>query len=105
SLDSMPGKQMSIDSDMRAGMIEMDEAKRRRNKLEQESQLFGAMDGAMKFVKGDAIAGLIVIAVNMIGGISIGIFQRDMEAGEALGLYSLLTIGDGLVQQIPALFV
>ncbi len=105
SLDSMPGKQMSIDSDMRAGMIELDEAKRRRNKLEQESQLYGAMDGAMKFVKGDAIAGLIIIAVNLVGGISIGIFQRGLDAGNALNLYALLTIGDGLVQQIPALFV
>ncbi|MBE7203678.1 MAG: type III secretion system export apparatus subunit SctV, partial [Parafilimonas terrae] len=105
SLDSMPGKQMSIDSDMRAGMIELDEAKRRRNKLEKESQLYGAMDGAMKFVKGDAIAGLIIIAVNMIGGIAIGTMQRGMPIGEALDRYSLLTIGDGLVSQIPALFV
>jgi type III secretion protein V len=105
SLDAMPGKQMSIDSDMRAGVIELDEAKRRRNKLEKESQLYGAMDGAMKFVKGDAIAGLIIIAVNLIGGISIGMLQRGMPAGEALNLYALLTIGDGLVQQIPALFV
>lgn len=105
SLDAMPGKQMSIDSDMRAGMIELDEAKRRRNKLEQESQLYGAMDGAMKFVKGDAIAGLIIIAVNLVGGISIGMFQRGLDAGEALHLYSLLTIGDGLISQIPALFV
>ncbi len=105
SLDSMPGKQMSIDSDMRAGMIELDEAKRRRNKLEQESQLYGAMDGAMKFVKGDAIAGLIIIAVNLVGGVSIGMFQRGLDAGQALDLYALLTIGDGLVSQIPALFV
>ncbi|RVU11988.1 EscV/YscV/HrcV family type III secretion system export apparatus protein [Methylobacterium oryzihabitans] len=105
SLDSMPGKQMSIDSDMRAGMIELDEAKRRRNKLEKESQLYGAMDGAMKFVKGDAIAGLIIIAVNMIGGIAIGTMQRGMPLAEALDRYSLLTIGDGLVSQIPALFV
>lgn len=105
SLDSMPGKQMSIDSDMRAGQIEIDEAKRRRSKLEQESQLYGAMDGAMKFVKGDAIAGLIIIAVNMIGGISIGVFQRGLPGGEALNLYALLTIGDGLISQIPALFV
>ncbi len=105
SLDAMPGKQMSIDSDMRAGMIELDEAKRRRNKLEQESQLYGAMDGAMKFVKGDAIAGLIIIAVNLVGGISIGMFQRGLDAGEALHLYALLTIGDGLIAQIPALFV
>lgn len=105
SLDSMPGKQMSIDSDMRAGMIELDEAKRRRNKLEKESQLYGAMDGAMKFVKGDAIAGLIIVAVNLIGGLLIGTMQRGMPLNEALDRYALLTIGDGLVQQIPALFV
>jgi len=105
SLDSMPGKQMSIDSDMRAGLIELDEAKRRRNKLEKESQLYGAMDGAMKFVKGDAIAGLIVIAVNLIGGISIGTLQRGLDVSEAMHVYTLLTIGDGLVQQIPALFI
>ena len=105
SLDSMPGKQMSIDSDMRAGQIEMDEAKRRRNKLEKESQLYGAMDGAMKFVKGDAIAGLIIIAVNMLGGITIGTMQHGMSVSEALQRYSLLTIGDGLVSQIPALFI
>jgi len=105
SLDSMPGKQMSIDSDMRAGMIELDEAKRRRNKLEKESQLYGAMDGAMKFVKGDAIAGIIIAAVNLIGGLCIGVLQRGMPLGDAMNRYSLLTIGDGLVQQIPALFV
>ncbi|MGR3483851.1 MAG: type III secretion system export apparatus subunit SctV [Paracoccaceae bacterium] len=105
SLDAMPGKQMSIDSDMRAGMIEMGEAKTRRGKLEKESQLYGAMDGAMKFVKGDAIAGLIIIAVNIIGGIAVGTTQRGMEVGEAMEIYALLTIGDGLVAQIPALFI
>ncbi len=105
SLDSMPGKQMSIDSDMRAGMIEIDEAKKRRNKLEKESQLYGAMDGAMKFVKGDAIAGLIIIAVNIIGGVMIGTYQRDMTMTEALDVYAILTIGDGLVAQVPALFI
>jgi len=105
SLDSMPGKQMSIDSDMRGGQIDMDEAKRRRGKLERESQLYGAMDGAMKFVKGDAIAGLIIIAINLIGGISIGVFQRGMTAAEAMNRYSLLTVGDGLVAQIPALLI
>lgn len=105
SLDAMPGKQMSIDSDMRAGMIEIDEAKRRRSKLEKESQLYGAMDGAMKFVKGDAIAGLIIIAVNIIGGVVIGTSQRGLETSEALDVYSILTIGDGLVSQIPALFI
>ncbi|MEM8796790.1 MAG: type III secretion system export apparatus subunit SctV [Pseudomonadota bacterium] len=105
SLDSMPGKQMSIDSDMRAGMIEMDEAKARRGKLEKESQLYGAMDGAMKFVKGDAIAGLIIIAVNIIGGVMIGVNQRGLTMSEALDIYAILTIGDGLVSQIPALFI
>lgn len=105
SLDAMPGKQMSIDSDMRAGLIDMDEAKARRGKLEKESQLYGAMDGAMKFVKGDAIAGLIIIFVNIIGGMTIGTMQRGMTSGEALEVYAILTIGDGLVAQIPALFI
>lgn len=105
SLDSMPGKQMSIDSDMRAGQIEMDEAKRRRSKLEKESQLYGAMDGAMKFVKGDAIASIIIIFVNLIGGLTIGSLQRGLPVGEALNLYALLSIGDGLIAQIPALFI
>lgn len=105
SLDSMPGKQMSIDSDMRAGVIDLAEAKHRRERLEQESQLYGAMDGAMKFVKGDAIAGMIIIVVNLAGGISIGMFQRGLPASQALDLYALLTVGDGLIAQIPALFV
>ena len=105
SLDAMPGKQMSIDGDMRAGTIDMQEAKRRRNQVEKESQLYGAMDGAMKFVKGDAIAGLIIVAVNLLGGILIGTGQRGLEAGEATQIYSILTIGDGLISQIPALFI
>jgi type III secretion protein V len=105
SLDAMPGKQMSIDSDMRAGLIDIDEAKSRRGKLEKESQLYGAMDGAMKFVKGDAIAGIIIIFVNIIGGMTIGTLQRGMTSGEALEVYAILTIGDGLVSQIPALFI
>ncbi|MGH0000436.1 type III secretion system export apparatus subunit SctV [Pseudovibrio ascidiaceicola] len=105
SLDAMPGKQMSIDSDMRAGQIELDEAKRRRTKLEKESQLYGSMDGAMKFVKGDAIAGLIITAVNIIGGVIIGTSQHGMSAIDALDRYTILTIGDGLVAQIPALFI
>ncbi len=105
SLDAMPGKQMSIDSDMRAGQIELDEAKRRRSKLEKESQLYGSMDGAMKFVKGDAIAGLIITAVNIIGGVIIGTSQHGMSAVDALDRYTILTIGDGLVAQIPALFI
>lgn len=105
SLDAMPGKQMSIDGDMRAGVIDMDEARRRRNLVEKESQLYGSMDGAMKFVKGDAIAGLIIVAVNLLGGVLIGTLQRDMPASEAMQVYSILTIGDGLISQIPALFI
>jgi type III secretion protein V len=105
SLDAMPGKQMSIDGDMRAGTIDMEEAKRRRGIVEKESQLYGAMDGAMKFVKGDAIAGLIIVAVNLLGGILIGTMQRGMSAADASKTYSVLTIGDGLISQIPALFI
>ena len=105
SLDAMPGKQMSIDGDMRAGVIDMDEARRRREKVEKESQLYGSMDGAMKFVKGDAIAGLIIIAINLVGGLVIGVTQRDMDLAEAMQVYSILTIGDGLVAQIPALLI
>ncbi len=105
SLDAMPGKQMSIDGDMRAGVIDMDEARRRRNIVEKESQLYGSMDGAMKFVKGDAIAGLIIVAVNLLGGILIGTLQRGLTAGDAVKVYSILTIGDGLIAQIPALFI
>ncbi|MFH0301661.1 type III secretion system export apparatus subunit SctV [Bradyrhizobium sp. 31Argb] len=104
SLDSMPGKQMSVDGDLRAGSIDMREARRRRVAIERESQLYGAMDGAMKFLKGDAIAGLISIIVNIIGGITIGSLQRGMGFSEALEVYTTLTIGDGLVGQIPALF-
>lgn len=105
SLDAMPGKQMSIDGDLRAGAIDIDEARRRRGLVEKESQLYGAMDGAMKFVKGDAIAGLIIVAVNLIGGLIIGTVQRGMPISEAIGVYSILTVGDGLISQIPALFI
>ncbi|HYC38088.1 MAG TPA: type III secretion system export apparatus subunit SctV [Usitatibacter sp.] len=105
SLDAMPGKQMSIDGDMRAGVIDQDEARRRREAVQKESQLYGAMDGAMKFVKGDAIAGLIIVAVNLLGGMLIGVMQRGMTAAQAVQTYSLLTIGDGLIGQIPALFI
>lgn len=105
SLDAMPGKQMSIDGDLRAGTIDMDEARRRRDIVQKESQLYGAMDGAMKFVKGDAIAGLIIVAVNLLGGVLIGVLQRSLTAGESVKIYSILTIGDGLISQIPALFV
>lgn len=105
SLDAMPGKQMAIDADLRAGSIDMDEARSRRSLIEKESQLYGAMDGAMKFVKGDAIAGLIIVAVNLLGGIIIGTMQRGMTAAESVEVYSILTIGDGLISQIPALFI
>ncbi len=105
TLDALPGKQMSIDSDLRSGDIDKDEARKRRSTLEKESQFYGAMDGAMKFVKGDAIAGLIIVAVNLIGGISIGILSKGMSFGEATQVFSILTIGDGLVGQIPALLI
>ena len=105
TLDAMPGKQMSIDADMRAGAIDMEEAQRRRDRVSQESQMYGAMDGAMKFVKGDSIAGMIVVVVNVVGGTIIGVTQNGMAAGDALQLYGVLTIGDGLVSQIPSLLV
>jgi len=105
TLDAMPGKQMSIDADMRAGAIDLEEAKSRRHDVEMTNQLFGAMDGAMKFVKGDAIAGIIIVAVNIIGGISVGMLQKGMSVGTALDTYSILTIGDGLVSQIPSLMI
>jgi type III secretion protein V len=105
SLDALPGKQMSIDSDMRAGEIDIAEARRRRANLSLESEFYGSMDGAMKFVKGDAIAGLIIIVVNLIGGISVGVGQLGMAFGEATLKYSVLTVGDGLVSQIPALLM
>jgi len=105
TLDALPGKQMSIDSDLRNGDIDATEARTRRRMIEQESQFFGAMDGAMKFVKGDAIAGLVIVAVNLIGGIAIGMVSHQMAAGEAVETYSLLTVGDGLAAQLPALFV
>ena len=103
SLDSMPGKQLSIDSDLRSGLIDKDEARRRRRVLELESKLHGSLDGAMKFVKGDAIASIIIVIINLIGGMAIGVFQKDMEFAGAMRTYSILTIGEGLVAQIPAL--
>ena len=105
TLDAMPGKQMSIDADMRAGVIDMAEAQKRRERIQSESQMYGAMDGAMKFVKGDSIAGMIITLVNIVGGILIGITQRGLPAREALQEYGILTIGDGLVSQIPSLLV
>lgn len=103
TLDAMPGKQLSIDSDLRAGLIDKDEARRKRRLLETESQLHGSLDGAMKFVKGDAIAGIVIILINLLGGLAIGVLQRGMPLAEATHVYSILTIGDGLVSQIPAI--
>jgi len=103
TLDAMPGKQMSIDADVRSGLIDAAGARRRRAHLEREAQFHGAMDGAMKFVKGDAIAGICITCVNIVAGLVVGIWQMDMDAGQALQTYTLLTIGDGLVTQIPAL--
>lgn len=105
SLDAMPGKQMAIDADLSSGLINEDQARARRKDLEAESNFFGAMDGASKFVRGDAVAGLLITAINIIGGILIGVVQHGMAAGEAAQTYSTLTIGDGLVSQIPALIV
>ncbi len=105
SLDAMPGKQMSIDADLKAGIIDNEGVKKRRSDLENESQLFGSFDGAMKFIKGDAIAGIIIMFVNFIGGISVGVSQLGMRMTEALNTYTMLTIGDGLVAQLPALLI
>jgi flagellar biosynthesis protein FlhA len=104
-LDAMPGKQMAIDADLSAGMIDENEARRRRKMIEDESGFFGAMDGASKFVRGDAIAGLLVVFINVIGGMIIGIAQQGMPFAEAARTYTLLTVGDGLVTQVPALIV
>ncbi len=105
TLDAMPGKQMSVDADLRSGTIDQAEAKHRRSDLEKESQLHGAMDGAMKFVKGDAIASIIITAINVLAGVTIGVMQRGMTITKALSTYSILTIGDGLVSQIPSLLI
>jgi len=105
NLDAMPGKQMAIDADLSSGLIDETQARDRRKELEQESNFFGAMDGASKFVRGDAIAGLLITLINVIGGIIIGVAQNEMSFGEAGNTYTLLTVGDGLVSQIPALIV
>jgi type III secretion protein V len=105
SLDGMPGKQMSIDADLRAGLVDKEEAQRRRRSLEEESKLYGAMDGAMKFVKGDAIAGMLIAFVNVVAGIAIGAGMRGMSLGDSVDTYSVLSVGDGMVAQIPSLFV
>ncbi len=105
TLDAMPGKQMSIDADLNAGIIDQDTARKRREELSQESDFFGSMDGASKFVSGDAIAGLLILVINVVGGLAIGIGQHGMPVAEAAKVYVLLTIGDGLVAQIPGLFL
>jgi len=105
TLDAMPGKQMAIDADLNAGVIDQDEAKQRRDDVAQEADFYGAMDGASKFVKGDAVAGILILLINIIGGLIIGISQHDLPFSEALEKYTLLTIGDGLVAQIPSLLL
>ena len=105
TLDAMPGKQMSIDADLNAGVIDQETAKKRREELSQESDFFGSMDGASKFVSGDAVAGLLILIINLVGGLAIGVLQHDLSLSEAGRIYTLLTIGDGLVAQIPSLFL
>lgn len=105
TLDAMPGKQMSIDADLNSGLISEKEARERRREIEQEADFYGAMDGASKFVRGDAIAGIIITLVNIVGGLTIGVLQRDLGIADAAANYTMLTIGDGLVSQIPALVI
>ena len=105
TLYAMPGKQMAIDADLKTGAITDEEAKRRREKIQEESNFFGSMDGALKYVKGDAVAGLIITAINIIGGLAMGMTRQGMELSAALDKYVILTIGDGLVSQIPSLLI
>ena len=105
TLDSMPGKQMAIDADLSSGLIDQEEAKKRRKELEQESTFFGAMDGASKFVRGDAMAGLMIVAINVVGGILVGVVQHKLPLQQAFSSYTIMTIGDGLVSQIPSLVI
>jgi flagellar biosynthesis protein FlhA len=105
TLDAMPGKQMAIDADLAAGLIDESEARRRRDSVSREADFYGAMDGASKFVKGDAIAAVLITAINIIGGVFIGVVQKDMAFGEAASTYTILTVGEGLVSQVPALVV
>lgn len=105
TLDALPGKQMSIDADLNAGLIDEQEAKKRREEITREADFYGAMDGASKFVRGDAIAALVITAINIIGGLIIGVAQRDMTFGDSASTYTILSIGDGLVSQIPALLI
>ncbi|MFN8034875.1 MAG: flagellar biosynthesis protein FlhA [Acidimicrobiia bacterium] len=105
TLDAMPGKQMAIDADLNAGIIDETEARRRRKEIGDEADFYGAMDGASKFVKGDAIAAIIIVLVNLLGGFAVGVLQKHMSISDAISTYSLLTVGDGLVSQIPALLI
>lgn len=105
TLDSMPGKQMAVDADLNMGLIDQDQARERRRTVEREANFYGAMDGASRFVKGDAIAGILIVLINIIGGLAIGISQNGMSWGEALQTYTLLTVGDGIVTQVPALII
>jgi flagellar biosynthesis protein FlhA len=105
ALDAMPGKQMAIDADLSAGLIDENEARQRRRRIAKESDFYGAMDGASKFVKGDAMAGIIIVVINLLGGFAIGVAGKGLSLGEAATTYSLLTVGDGLVSQIPALLI
>src|SRR5436853_4241810 len=105
TLDAMPGKQMAIDADLNAGQITDDEARRRREDIRREADFYGAMDGASKFVKGDAMAGILMVAINLIGGLVVGIAQQHMAFSDAIQHFSLLTVGDGLCAQIPALLI
>jgi flagellar biosynthesis protein FlhA len=105
TLDGLPGKQMAIDADLNAGVITQEEAKQRREEVSQESDFFGSMDGASKFVRGDAVAGILILAINIIGGLAVGMLQHDLSLSEASTIYVLLTIGDGLVAQIPSLLL
>ena len=105
TLDAMPGKQMAIDADLTAGLIGEDEARKRRAEVSQESDFYGSMDGASKFVRGDAVAGLLIMVINVVAGLIVGVAQHDMSVGESARVYTLLTIGDGLVAQIPALVI
>ncbi|GBF22789.1 flagellar biosynthesis protein FlhA, partial [Candidatus Gastranaerophilus sp. (ex Termes propinquus)] len=105
ALDAMPGKQMTIDADFNAGLISPDEAVKKREDLQRESALFGSMDGAMKFVKGDTIAGIIIVLINIVGGLCIGILMNGMPPEDALSKYTILTIGDGLASQLPSLLM
>lgn len=105
TLDAMPGKQMAIDADLNAGLIGEDDARRRRSEISREAEFFGSMDGASKFVRGDAVAGIIIMLINLVGGLIVGVFQHGMDVGLAAKAYTLLTIGDGLVAQIPSLII